>query len=386
MPASWLQAAPDSLWNRFKVQGRLRSVSLFHLIWTMWAFGDLIFGQTLPPHWISVTFGSFAIFLLLYWQGYVRPVHRMVWFASGMALLGYLTMPVNQGAGGCYVIFACAYMGFHGLPRRCLLRILVVLVDFVIVARFLLSWPWGVTLMLSFIALAVGVANMLYRLNEQKTIALKLSHDEVRRLAATAERERIGRDLHDLLGHTLSLITLKLELSRRLLDRDVDAARREMEEAERVARHALAEVRSAVTGIRASGLAAELASARLLLGASGVHFDYSGELPALPAPVEAELALVLREAVTNIHRHALASRAEARIDHDEHRVLLCVSDNGRGGLSRHGNGVTGMGERMRHIGGTLQIDSPAGKGTRLTIELPLASARRLDSTPSEHTA
>src|SRR3546814_4560513 len=122
--------------------------------------------------------------------------------------------------------------------------------------------------------LIIGITVNVESMAHEKDAALQLSHDEVRRLAATAERERIGRDLHDLLGHTLSLITLKLELSRKLFERDPTASKRELEDAEAVARHALAEVRCAVTGIRAADLAAELASARLMLESSGVHLDY----------------------------------------------------------------------------------------------------------------
>ena len=136
--------------------------------------------------------------------------------------------------------------------------------------------------------------------DREKDAALALSQDEVRRLAATAERERIGRDLHDLLGHTLSLITLKLELSRKLFERDPARAKHEMEDAERVAREALAQVRSAVTGIRATDLAAELASAKLLLETTRVQLDYAPPPQGLPPEVERGLALVLREAVTNI--------------------------------------------------------------------------------------
>ena len=141
--------------------------------------------------------------------------------------------------------------------------------------------------------LIIGLIINVERASADKDIALKLSHDEVRRLAATAERERIGRDLHDLLGHTLSLITLKLELARKLSERDPPGSRRELEEAERVARHALAEVRSAVTGIRSADLAAELASARLLLESSNVHLEYDAPPAVLPPDVERGLSLVL---------------------------------------------------------------------------------------------
>src|SRR5690606_3950244 len=127
---------------------------------------------------------------------------------------------------------------------------------------WLLGYPWQVLAWMVPMTLLIGTIVNIEGANQQKEAAQRLSQEEIRRLAATAERERIGRDLHDLLGHTLSLITLKLELSRKLLDRDPALARQEIAEAEKVARHALAEVRSAVTGIRAADLAAELAAAR----------------------------------------------------------------------------------------------------------------------------
>src|SRR5690606_35477501 len=115
---------------------------------------------------------------------------------------------------------------------------------------------------------------MFDRIGRERDAALSLSHEEVRRLAALAERERIGRDLHDLLGHTLSMVALKSDLAGRMLERDPQAARAEIGEVSRVAREALAQVRRAVSGIRAAGIAAELASAKLLLETDGVAFSY----------------------------------------------------------------------------------------------------------------
>jgi two-component system sensor histidine kinase DesK len=236
-----------------------------------------------------------------------------------------------------------------------------------------LSWPFAASALL--VSMAVGVMNVFFRRNQQQDAELRLSHDEVRRLAATAERERIGRDLHDLLGHTLSLITLKLELSRKLFDRDSEAARREVIEAEKVARHALAEVRAAVTGIRATDLAAELASARLLLESSGVAIDY-GAPPALPVEVERDLALVLREAATNIARHAGATHANVAFEVIDGGLCVTVADNGRGGIDAEGNGLTGMRERVRALGGRLQIHSQRGQGTRLRVVVPQPDRRQ----------
>jgi two-component system sensor histidine kinase DesK len=170
----------------------------------------------------------------------------------------------------------------------------------------LFQYPWQSLVWIPAVSFIVGLVVNVEALNQQKDAALQLSQDEVRRLAATAERERIGRDLHDLLGHTLSLITLKLELARKLHDRGDARARLEIGEAEAIAREALAQVRSAVTGIRASDLAGELASARLLLECQQVHLHTPP--PAMPVDVERGLALVLREAATNIVRHAQATR------------------------------------------------------------------------------
>lgn len=380
---SWFRPMPDSLWNRFRGQPRLRVASMFHLIWTVYVFGDLVFSNTIGPYWIAVTAISFPIFLSLYALAYVRPIRQARWIAVAIAVLACLTVKFNASGGGCYMIYACAVMGFEGAPKRCVAGMAVIVGAFLSVAYLVGHWPPAAMATVAFIAMSVGTVNVVYRFNAQRDAELKLSHDEIRRLAATAERERIGRDLHDLLGHTLSLITLKLELSRRLLDRDGVAARREIEEAEQVARHALAEVRSAVTGIRASGVVAELAAARLLLGTSTVDFVYVIDVPELPPRVDNELALVLREAVTNIHRHADATFAEVRVAMDVHGCTMTIVDNGRGLSGDEGNGMCGMRERVRHLGGTLSFQSTAGRGTVLRIDVPLrAEERGLPAAPA----
>jgi two-component system sensor histidine kinase DesK len=376
MARTWLQPTPDSLWSRFEGKPRLRVASLFHLVWTVYVFGDLVFADTLKPHWWLATLIAFPLFLALYALSYIRPVREASWFAVVVVVLACGLMGINASGGGCLMIYACAMMGFEGSAKRSYAGMAFVIGTFALAGTFIYDWPLSILATISFIAVSVGSINVIYRVNAQRDAELKLSHDEVRRLAAMAERERIGRDLHDLLGHTLSLITLKLELSRRLIDRDAAAARREMEEAEAVARHALAEVRSAVTGIRATGLAGELASARLLLNASMVKFDYVSDLPELPERMEAGLALILREAVTNIHRHARASFAEARVEVKGAELTLCIADNGTGGVSGEGNGICGMRERVRALGGTLAFESERGKGTRVRIVVPLTAADR----------
>ena len=167
----------------------------------------------------------------------------------------------------------------------------------VLLAAFSYAWhATGIPMIYMVSTLIAGPVVALFNIGMRHKMRadakLRLSHEEVRRLAALAERERIGRDLHDLLGHTLSLVALKSELASRLVERDPAAARKEIEEVSGVARDALAQVRRAVTGIRAAGLAAELASARLLLESDGIRFSYALDEVALSPEHETVLAPV----------------------------------------------------------------------------------------------
>ena len=168
---------------------------------------------------------------------------------------------------------------------------------------------------------------------------------------------------------------MKSELADRLFDRDPDAARGEVRELRQIARESLAEVRAAVTGFRATGLAAERVSARLLLASGGTQLHGGDHWPPLPADIDAALALCLREAVTNIHRHAAASEVDIDLRIDAGSVWLRIDDNGRGGIDDGlpGNGLRGIRERLAPLGGRLDIRSPRGGGTRLELCVPLAA-------------
>jgi len=263
------------------------------------------------------------------------------------------------------------------------LTLMVVIAALYTIEAIVLGWPWGLVMGMLSMLVAVGGGNLARRLNEKKDAEIRLSHEEVRRLAALAERERIGRDLHDLLGHTLSLITLKSELANKLFDRDVAAAKREMADVERVARDALAQVRRAVTGIRAAGFAAELASAKLLLESNSVNLSYELADVPLPADVETALAMTVREAATNIQRHARATHARVMLSIENGTLALRVEDNGRGGAIVPGNGLSGMRERLACIGAQLRVESERGRGTVLTVTLPQpeAVASPVDAAP-----
>ncbi|MFT4257683.1 MAG: sensor histidine kinase [Pseudoxanthomonas sp.] len=371
---SWLQPAPDSLTAQRIRDGKPPWMDAIHLLWTVWVFIVPTFTpQGYDLRWILLTAISYPLFVVLYLGAHRMPRRWNGACSLGMIALCMVLLPWYP-SGLSYFVFGCVMLG-AGVERSIwfYLAQVVLLNTLLIVCARLIGYPWTALAWMPPTTLVIGLLVYVDRSNERRDTALRLSHDEVRRLAATAERERIGRDLHDLLGHTLSLITLKLELARKLSERDPAASRREMAEAERVAREALAEVRSAVTGIRAADLAAELASAKLLLESSQVQLEYTAP-PSLPPDTERALALVLREAVTNIARHARATQARVAFSRRGDAVELRIEDNGRGGIAGDGNGLSGMRERIAALGGTLSIESPKGQGTRLLARAPLRQA------------
>ncbi len=367
-----LRTAPDSIACHKNRDGRAHVAILINLVWSLWFFGDVMYGPSFDAGWIASTAIGFPAIIVLWLLAMLRPARQVIYFCVAMAMLGYAILPWNHSGGTTCIIYACALLAFVGTVRTSLAMMAVVGAIFAIEASRL-HWPWGIIVGMLSMMLCIGGANLARRLNEEKDAELRLSHDEVRRLAATAERERIGRDLHDLLGHTLSLIALKSELAGKLLARDPVAARREIADVERITRDALAQVRSAVSGMRATGLVGEIASARLLLECAGVRFSYSGFERELAAGQEACLALALREAATNIQRHAQATNAEAHLVVDGGGVQLSVRDDGRGDISAHGNGLIGMRERVETLGGSLWIETTRGQGTLLTLRLPLTA-------------
>lgn len=210
--------------------------------------------------------------------------------------------------------------------------------------------------------------------------ALRRTQEEVERLAKLAERERIARDLHDLLGHTLTVITRKAELARRLADIDPDRARQEIGDVESIARDALKEVRSAVTGFRQTDLETELAQARVALQSALIHFETKIEPFNLDAASEQVLALALREATTNVLRHSAANSCHVHVETLGDQVRLTVRDDGKGGDTKEGSGLAGMRERVTALGGQFSVESKGG--TIVTVSVPMTDkAEKEPSSP-----
>jgi two-component system, NarL family, sensor histidine kinase DesK len=202
------------------------------------------------------------------------------------------------------------------------------------------------------------------------------AREEQARAAVAEERLRFARDLHDLLGHSLSLIALKSELAGRLAERDPARARAEMADVETAARRALAEVREAVSGYRQIGVALALAEARAALSAAGITLRAPRSVPPLPGPVDAVLGWVVREGTTNVLRHSGARTVTVDVSVTGGRAALTVTDDGRGPAQPVRGacaGLSGLEERLAGLDGRLTAGAVPGGGFRLAAEVPVAA-------------
>jgi two-component system sensor histidine kinase DesK len=228
----------------------------------------------------------------------------------------------------------------------------------------------------------VGLVAVAGRLVLEANQQLSLAREQIARLAVGEERLRFARDLHDLLGHSLSVIALKSELAGRLIKRSPGLAEHEVEDIEKVARDALREVREAVAGYRQPTLKAELAGAREAMLAAGIECRVEEEVAAVPPAIEAVLAWTVREGATNVIRHSSAHRCTIRASQKDGVASVEVIDDGRGGTPQPGSGLRGLEERVRERGGTLSAGALPHEGFRLRVWLPLAAS----STPTAPTS
>ncbi len=365
-----------------------------HWAWIWFAYtGFLFIDPFFDPslfRW-SVTIASFAVFTCiyaLYIRGFDNHTSLRFWMIAATFLLGLIVFPINQGAS-TFFIYTAALLPFNvaSLRRIAALffgEITIVFIEGCIFHAHIgsLHVSWANTLIAIFLMGIIGGGNIFFAMQRRSDCKLREALEENLALAAVAERERIARDLHDVLGHTLSVIVLKAELAGRLLTTaipppDPHRAATEIADVERIARTALSEVREAIGGYRARGLAAEIEAARLTLDAASVTLLLDSTATAaatLTAQEETALALALREAVTNIVRHSRATTCRLRFATEDNQRRLIIEDNGANDSGQsapihEGNGLRGMRARIESIGGRLSLQRD--RGTRLLIELPL---------------
>jgi two-component system sensor histidine kinase DesK len=341
------------------------------LLWVIYLgffFVDPVLSHAGLRIWLLDTAGAVA-FLILYFGLFMVECPLALLHIGGMVVLGVLYQPINGGA--CtFFIYAAAMLPFSVETQTTAFLGLAAIGAIGAVEGLLLHVSGWTLFYSALFPVIIGAGNTFFAERNRMNRKLRKASEEIEHLAKVAERERIARDLHDVLGHTLSVITLKSELAGKLIDRDPQRAGKEIREVEEISRQALSDVRDAIRGYRSKGLAAELAQAKCTLETAGVavHCDASTNMK-LPAMHEGVLTMAVREAVTNVVRHAQAHACSLRLEQQNGSCRLEIEDDGRGGSPGEGNGLRGMRERVEMLGGTLTRDSHAG--TRLTITLPL---------------
>lgn len=321
---------------------------------------------------VAITAVSFVVFLALYFRAYWIDGRGLVAIIATMVALGAINAPFNAGAIAFYLFAAC-FIGWIGLSR---FNYLVLLGYVAVIAA--LVWaehlPESVAVIAIVLSALLGALNIRQAEMNRANADLRQARAEVERLATVAERERIARDLHDVLGHTLSVIVLKSELAARLADVDTARATHEIRDVERIAREALRDVREAVSGYRALALGAEVTRVRDVLATAGVAVACSTDSVPLTPSQESVLALALREGVTNVVRHAKATRCDVNLIHAGDACRLEIHDDGNGGTAAEGSGLRGMRERIEALGGTFA--RTVSSGTHLVLTLPLGAEQR----------
>jgi two-component system, NarL family, sensor histidine kinase DesK len=341
------------------------------LLWIVYLgffFVDPIMSHASLRIWLLEGLGA-IVFLALYLGLFLLENPLALGHIAGMLVLGLVYQPFNAGA--CtFFIYAAAMLPFCVETQLAAAGGLVAIGGLAAIEGLLLHISGWTLFYSALFPIIIGAGNTFFAERNRMNRKLRKAHEEIEHLAKLAERERIARDLHDVLGHTLSVITLKSELAGKLIERDPRRAAKEIGEVEQISRQALTDVRDAIRGYRAKGLAAELAQAKLTLETAGVAVQCDAATTMqLPAIQESVLSLAVREAVTNVLRHSQAHSCRLRLEQENGSCRLEIRDDGRGGSNGEGNGLRGMRERVEMLGGTLERSG--NSGTTLTITLPL---------------
>jgi two-component system, NarL family, sensor histidine kinase DesK len=354
---------------------------LFAAIWLFY-LNDNIHGLLQQPNlwWRSIGLVAVAAFAVLYLylvslsRAFRRSAQRTRRFTvrAALGLAGMLALTAVQIPGaGAHALTCLVYIAAFGmvaLPMPAAIGLAVVLgVTAELLPAVVPGWKdngYGLAVLLG------SLATWGIRLAAERQKNLMVAQEEIAKLAVQNERARIASDLHDILGHSLTVVTVKAELAQRLLDVDVDKARKELADLEVLARDALSDVRATAMGVRGISLPGEIAAAREALAAAHVTADLPGAADEVPTRFRELFAWTIREAVTNVVRHARASHVEVRLAPGSVEIL----DDGVGDTADatgDGQGLTGLRRRAEALGARLTVGRREDRpGFRVRVEVP----------------
>lgn len=371
-----------------------RSPLLLWLIWGVWlpliipSFIRLFQAHLSLLHLIATLFGValfFSIYLLASWRRAVdlvatstlpRHTEMFTWLAiAALTILGLILTLFGGSEWQSLFYYTSGYVGGSLLIRRAI-PVIFVITLLATVAGWFAGLAW-LDLAQTFVfvpAIVFITRSVMWSITT--SWQLNDARKEIARLAVETERLRIARDLHDLLGHNLSLIALKSELAKRLLNVAPERAVVEIGDVENVARTTLQQVREAVSAFRQPSLKSELNAAQEILTAAGIEFHFDGDeslIDAIPTTIEAVLSWSVREGVTNVIRHSRAHLCTIQMTRNTDLISIEVIDNGVGvsSMDNEGNGLRGLAERVETLGGKCEASPRAEGGFCLAVSVPL---------------
>lgn len=315
---------------------------------------------------LAVFAAGYVLLLIVAWRP-AEPLSRRAGLYAALVVLVFLAVLLVGSSGlvaGVYLVSGGAVL-FRGRAGLVVSTAVVGAALGVMVSPDLRDWGTAFAYGLVFVIMRVVALNI------ERSRQLSVANDEIARLAVSEERLRFSRDLHDILGHSLTAITIKAGLAGRLVHLDADRAATEVADIERLAREALADVRQTVAGYRGINLAGELARARRTLTDAGVDPDLPSAVDGVPGERRELFGWVVREGVTNVVRHAGASWCRIEVEPGSVRIV----DDGRGCPGPHGSGsgLSGLRERAAAVGGQVEVGPVPGGGWALAVQVPGAS-------------
>lgn len=319
---------------------------------------------------------AFAVFLMAYFIGFNIPKLTLP-CAICMVILSFLVAPYNYGAN-TFAIYACSFFAYYQPPKRALFFIAMTLLSLLVTTlmhQLHLIFFFGVSAVMIF---GLSFSGMIDRQRLQHQQREQHSQNEIMRLAKVAERERISQDLHDVIGHSLTGIYLKAQLTlKRLEQGDQQAAKEQCIAVAQLAQSALKEIRATLADMKKQSLADELDAQQTFLASLEIEFQYHLPKEQLTTPaIESDLLLIVRELITNTLRHAQASKVRVTLTINNNAVQLNYSDNGNGMKSHDesdfGNGLQGIRQRVHQRGGAFDIHNNAGLHINLTLPRSLS--------------
>jgi two-component system sensor histidine kinase DesK len=348
----------------------------FGMLWLLIPIADLAQSDPSPAHVAlaavgSVTFVGFYLGRAMRWPSSDRETLITV---GTMALVATVLTVFERSTWGLLFVYTAAAGGLRLPPNRNFAAVIGSTVLCVLTMSISES-DAGTIVSISATTLGIGVLFVALGGVIRANIELREARAELAQLAVAEERLRFARDLHDLLGQSLSLIALKAQLAGRLLPDRPEEASKHIADLQDVSREALREVREAVAGYRSPTLSGELAGARMALEAAGIEAQFVNPEVALPPPVEAVLAWTVREGATNVIRHSGAQHATIRIRPGLAAATAEILDDGAGGNGvADGHGLVGLRERVQGLGGELDAGPRPEGGFRLSVSVPVEAA------------